>query len=79
MKWLITGGSGQLGLAMQKELSSRTIDFIASDSSKLDITKLFNVNELVDYIKPGVIVNTAAWTDVDGAESNQAAAYSVNA
>jgi dTDP-4-dehydrorhamnose reductase len=79
MKWLITGGSGQLGLAMQKELSSRRIDFIASDSSKLDITKLFNVNELVDYIKPGVIVNTAAWTDVDGAESNQAAAYSVNA
>jgi dTDP-4-dehydrorhamnose reductase len=79
MKWLITGGSGQLGLAMQKELFSRRIDFIASDSSELDVTKLFNVNELVDYIKPGVIVNTAAWTDVDGAEANQSAAYSVNA
>jgi dTDP-4-dehydrorhamnose reductase len=37
------------------------------------------VNQLINYIKPAVIVNTAAWTDVDGAETNQSAAYSVNA
>ena len=79
MKWLITGGSGQLGLAMQKELSSRRKDFIASDSSELDITKPLIVNQFFNSINPDVIVNTAAWTDVDGAESNQAAAYSVNA
>jgi len=79
MKWLITGGSGQLGLAMQKELSFRGIDFIAVKSSELDITKPLGVNQLVDFVKPDVIVNTAAWTDVDGAETNQSAAYSVNA
>jgi dTDP-4-dehydrorhamnose reductase len=79
MKWLITGGSGQLGWAMQKELSSRGLNFIATKSSELDITKPLKINQLVDSIKPGVIVNTAAWTDVDGAEANQSGAYSVNA
>jgi dTDP-4-dehydrorhamnose reductase len=79
MKWLITGGSGQLGLAMQSELSSHGIDFVASNSNELDITKPVIVNQLVKFIKPAVIVNTAAWTDVDGAETNQSAAYSVNA
>ena len=79
MKWLITGASGQLGLAMQKQLSSRGINFVATKSSELDLTKPLMVNQLIDYIKPSVILNTAAWTDVDGAEMNQSAAYSVNA
>jgi dTDP-4-dehydrorhamnose reductase len=79
MNWLITGGSGQLGLAMQKELSYRGVDFVASNSSELDITKPLIVNQLINFIKPSVIVNTAAWTDVDGAETNRTAAYSVNA
>ena len=64
---------------MQKELSSRGLNFIATKSSELDITKPLKINQLVDSIKPGVIVNTAAWTDVDGAETNQSGAYSVNA
>jgi dTDP-4-dehydrorhamnose reductase len=79
MKWLITGGSGQLGTAIQKELFSRGLDFVATNSSELDITKPLIVNQLVDFVKPAVIVNTAAWTDVDGAETNQSATYSVNA
>jgi dTDP-4-dehydrorhamnose reductase len=33
---------------------------------------------MVDLIKPNVMINAAAWTDVDGAESNESAAYSVN-
>jgi dTDP-4-dehydrorhamnose reductase len=79
MKWLITGGSGQLGLAMQKELSTQGIDFIAANSNEVDVTKPLIVNQFVDFIKPDVIINSAAWTDVDGAESNESAAYSVNA
>ena len=79
MKWLITGASGQLGLALQEELVQRGIDFVATNSSELDITKPLIVNQMVDLIKPSVIVNTAAWTDVDGAETNQSATYSVNA
>jgi dTDP-4-dehydrorhamnose reductase len=79
MKWLITGSSGQLGLALQEELTQRGIDFVGANSSELDITKPLIVNQLVDLIKPSVIINAAAWTDVDGAESNESTAYSVNA
>jgi dTDP-4-dehydrorhamnose reductase len=78
MKWFITGASGQLGLALQEELTQRGIDFVGATSSELDITKPLIVNQIVDLIKPRVIINTAAWTDVDGAESNESAAYSVN-
>jgi dTDP-4-dehydrorhamnose reductase len=78
MKWLITGASGQLGVALQEELTRREIDFIATNSSELDVTKPLIVNQVVDFIKPTVIVNAAAWTDVDGAESNRFEAYSVN-
>lgn len=79
MKWLITGASGQLGEALQAELKLHGIDFVATNSSELDITKPLIVDQLVGYINPIVIINAAAWTDVDGAESNEAAAYSVNA
>ena len=79
MKWLITGASGQLGLALQAELTQRGIDFVGANSAELDITKPLSVNQMVDLIKPGVIINAAAWTDVDGAESNESTAYSVNA
>jgi len=78
MKWLITGASGQLGLVLQEELMQRGIDFVGANSSELDITKPLSVNQIVDLIKPSVIINTAAWTDVDGAESNESSAYSVN-
>jgi dTDP-4-dehydrorhamnose reductase len=78
MKWLITGASGQLGVALQEELARRDIEFIATNSSELDVTKPLIANQLVDLIKPSVIVNAAAWTDVDGAESNRFEAYSVN-
>jgi dTDP-4-dehydrorhamnose reductase len=78
MKWLITGASGQLGVALQEELTERGLDFVGANSSELDITKPLNVNQKVNLIKPSVIINSAAWTDVDGAESNKTAAYSVN-
>jgi dTDP-4-dehydrorhamnose reductase len=79
MTWLITGGSGQLGLAFQAELTVQGIDFVSVNSSELDITNQDSVEELVDSLMPEVIINSAAWTDVDGAETNESAAYAVNA
>ena len=79
MTWLITGSAGQLGLAFQTELGKQGVVFVAANSFELDVTNQISVEELVDSIKPDVIVNTAAWTDVDGAESNESAAYAVNA
>ena len=79
MKWLITGASGQLGLALQTELGARGIDFVSVDSQVLDITDRSKVNALINAIKPSVIANAAAWTDVDGAETNESGAHAVNA
>jgi dTDP-4-dehydrorhamnose reductase len=79
MTWLITGGSGQLGLALQAELTVQGIDFVSVNSHELDITNQPLVAELVESVKPDVITNTAAWTDVDGAETSESAARAVNA
>lgn len=79
MVWLITGASGQLGLAMQRELSTRGISFIAANSRELDITSQNSVESILLRNSPKVIVNCAAWTDVDLAEIKQEQAYNVNA
>ncbi len=79
MTWLITGSQGQLGLALQAELTNQGIGYVATDSSQLDITKPSQVNQFVELIKPEVIINAAAWTDVDGAEANESIVIQVNA
>lgn len=78
MTWLITGGSGQLGIAVSEELGERGIFFHAWGSRDLDITKGPIVREFTSQLSPKVIVNCAAWTDVDGAESNESQAFRVN-
>ena len=79
MVWLVTGGTGQLGLALQKELKNQNIAHIAPNSKDLDLTKLDQLEAEIKKIKPSVIINTAAWTDVDGAENNPNLAFKINA
>jgi dTDP-4-dehydrorhamnose reductase len=78
MTWLVVGGSGQLGVALQTELAKRHFSFIAPDSHELDVTSQLKVSRLINLVKPTVIINAAAWTDVDGAETNKLHAYEVN-
>ena len=78
MTWLITGGSGQLGVALSQELGERGILFSAWDSKDLNITHSPIVQSLIPALSPKVIINCAAWTDVDGAESNELLASRVN-
>ena len=75
---MVTGANGQLGKALTRELESQDIDFVAFNSKQLDITDSHIVNECVGSIKPDVIINAAAWTDVDGAETESDAALAVN-
>jgi dTDP-4-dehydrorhamnose reductase len=78
MTWLITGGSGQLGIAVSQELGERGMLFAAWGSEDLDITHGPTVLDFVSQLSPTVIVSCAAWTDVDGAESNEPQASRVN-
>ena len=78
MTWLILGGSGQLGIALSEELGQRGIVFRPFSHQELDITKEPIVRDLIGALSPTVIINCAAWTDVDGAESNEELAFLVN-
>lgn len=79
MSWLVVGGNGQLGRALSVVLSARGIDFRSWGSEDLDITSALKCNESIVGLAPSVIINTAAWTDVDGAEANPEGAHAVNA
>lgn len=78
MSWLITGGSGQLGIAVSQELDKLGIAFDTWSSRDLDITQSSNTSEAIEKLSPTVIINCAAWTDVDGAENHEIDASRVN-
>ena len=77
MKILITGCRGQLGRSLAETLGVHQIETAAHD--RLDITRLDQVRDAVDSIRPDLVINAAAYNDVDGAESNPLEAYRVNA
>jgi len=79
MLWAITGGAGQLGKAMALTLKKRGIDYVAYRSEDLDIRSPISIRSAFAQTLPSVVVNAAAWTNVDLAESEPDSAFSVNA
>ena len=78
MKWLIVGGGGQLGRAMQTELAEAESEFVSLDQKELDITNEKSVESAFRDIDPDVVINAAAWTNVDEAENSEAEAALTN-
>jgi len=76
MKILITGAKGQLGLTLADLLSKH--DLILTDREELDITNSSVVNTFVNKVKPDIIINTAAYTAVDQAETEKETADKIN-
>lgn len=77
-KWLLTGASGNLGRDLAAVLAAETdIDLVATARSELDITDSAAVQAAVTG--RDLVINAAAWTDVDGAEADVAGAFAVNA
>ncbi|GGP85109.1 dTDP-4-dehydrorhamnose reductase [Shewanella ulleungensis] len=77
MKVLITGKNGQLGSELQRSCPDN-IEIQCFDSQTLDITDIAIVNEILIAFSPDIVINAAAYTAVDKAESDIEAAYSVN-
>ena len=67
-----------MGIAVSQELDKHGIAFDAWSSKDLDITQSSNTSEVIEKLSPIVIINCAAWTDVDGAESHEIDASRVN-
>ena len=90
MKILITGSKGQLGNELQDIIKSgkaeiglvseeiKKSEVIALDVDELDITNLEQVTAKFNELKPDVVINCAAATNVDGCESNEDFAFKVN-
>ena len=79
MSWIIFGGTGQLGSALSKVLGQRKIPFHIFGTKDLDIRFPFSDIQKFRDLDCKVIVNAAAWTNVDGAEADYENAYAVNA
>jgi dTDP-4-dehydrorhamnose reductase len=77
--WLVTGAQGQLGRSLTELLSNSSTEYVGTSSRELDITNKDLIHGFISKLKPSVIINTAAWTEVDSAECNVEAAMKVNA
>ncbi|HQT63283.1 MAG TPA: dTDP-4-dehydrorhamnose reductase [Acidocella sp.] len=75
---LITGGSGQLGHALQALAAARGLDFVAVSRPQFDFEKPETITTCFEDAKPLLVINAAAYTAVDAAESNEAAARAGN-
>ena len=88
---LITGCKGQLGTEIQKQLrlghseigsipeSLKHAEAVPIDLDTLDLSKLSEVKEYVRNVNPDLIINCAAFTNVDGCETNHDVAFQANA
>ena len=79
MRLLITGGAGMLGQDVVRLARLAGHDPVPRDLPDFDITDAAAVERVFAEERPDAVVNCAAWTDVDGAESHPAEAAAVNA
>ena len=78
-RWLVVGAGGQLGIDLLAVLRNSPDDVKGLTRVDLDVTDAAAVAAAVDAVRPTIIVNAAAYTAVDAAESDEAAAYAANA
>ena len=75
---LLLGGGGILGSEVLAKLQSESLDYVAPVSGDLDIRNRDQVNNFISGFRPTWIINCAAWTNVDGAESSFEEARQLN-
>jgi dTDP-4-dehydrorhamnose reductase len=79
MRVLLAGAGGQLGLELAGILPDRGHEVVALDRWELDVADPEAVEGTIDEHTPEIVVNAAAYTNVDGCEEATDLAYSVNA
>jgi dTDP-4-dehydrorhamnose reductase len=78
MKILLTGSNGQVGFELNKKLSALG-EVIATDREELNLEDAQAIKSFIDQTKPDIIINPAAYTAVDKAESEPEIAHLINA
>lgn len=78
MKLLVTGAAGMLGRDVMLAAANAGHDLVGYGRAELDVTDPGALDRKLDLERPDVVINCAAWTDVDGAETAEEAAFAVN-
>lgn len=78
MKVLVTGAAGMLGRDVMLAAGNAGHDVVGFGRAELDITDVAGLAKKFDLERPDIVINCAAWTDVDGAEAAEEAAFAVN-
>lgn len=79
MRWLITGGDGQLARTLGDLLSGHHESLNLLNRVQLDITDPIRLDNIFSKLRPDIVVNTAAWTNVEAAEDLPELVNEVNA
>jgi dTDP-4-dehydrorhamnose reductase len=78
MKLLVSGAAGMLGRDVMLAAGNAGHDVVGFGRAELDVTDPAALERKLDLERPDVVINCAAWTDVDGAEEGEQAAFAVN-
>lgn len=78
MKVVITGADGQLGRSFQDALKLKGIAFLALPRKTMDVTNLAQVRSVLGSSGASLIINSAAYTNVEQAEINPEIAFEIN-
>jgi dTDP-4-dehydrorhamnose reductase len=76
---LVVGAAGMLGLDVLRAGQRAGHELVGVDLPELDITDAVAVQRALERVEPDAVLNCAAWTDVDGAETHVEQAHAVNA
>jgi dTDP-4-dehydrorhamnose reductase len=76
---LLTGATGQVGLESQRLLATRTFEVLAPARGELDLETPETLRDQVVRLRPDAIINCAAFTAVDAAETSATPAFRINA
>ena len=78
-KLLITGAGGQLGSELSLRAGASGVAAVGLRQAELDVTDRRAIARAMDEVRPTALVNCAAWTNVDAAETHRDQAFAVNA
>ena len=79
MRFLLLGGTGQVGTELRALSLPQHVEVIALDRSELDLADASAIARVIAAEPWSAVINAAAYTDVDRAESEEAVAFAINA
>lgn len=75
----VAGSSGQLARALKAQAAARGLDLVCGGRPEVDLADASRTQAFIDAVRPTLVINAAAYTAVDKAETEQEAAFNVNA